>query len=49
MLMKFLGVDFSWHVCKKAGLELPFAERKFVGMNWNKFGNKETKAMLVMF
>jgi uncharacterized protein (TIGR02594 family) len=38
---------FVAYVCKKAGLELPFTARESLwALNWNKFGNKETKAML---
>ena len=38
---------FIAYVCKKAGLEMPFSAKDSLwALNWNKFGNKQTKAML---
>lgn len=38
---------FMAYVCKKAGLELPFSAKESLwALNWNKFGVKQTTAML---
>lgn len=38
---------FVAYVCKKAGLELPFSAKESLwALNWNKFGTKQTTAML---
>ena len=38
---------FMAYVCNKSGLDLPFtAKESLWALNWNKFGTKQTKAML---